>query len=280
MACQHFLWQARYIGCILYGMIDIIQIQNTMVFSSIHRMSTKFINIAFIGSIITGCTPTTTNTPTWSGYVYEEDASGLNSMRNPLLRLLDTNGTELTTATAPYTSTPHYLHLEIEESWQANSAILEISNESSYPTIWAGTIPSGVSNSWLSGALFAFNKEFMQDYANSFMGNDFVIDWENTSQLWGQPLRRNEWNSQENDMEIHVYDAEHNEIPVFVFDQTDFGLITTDTSNGITWFFSWNIPAGNILLEVLHNGTSTQTLYPTAGGDIISAQFYALESIP
>lgn len=208
----------------------------------------------------------------WNGYLYLENADGFDPLPNGTMTLYDRNGAFLMDSTQPYSGTAHYHNFALTEDLLGLEISLFIQSPNTYPIVWNGTIPNA-SSSWLSGALFAPEEIFIQEYFANFDVND-NIQWNDTAvQLWGQPLIPEDWK----DIAISVIDGNGETVEVYSFAQVD-NFITNDTSSGIQWFFAWNISPGNIEVTITNLSTndSVSTTYPTEGGEIISALFYAL----
>lgn len=222
------------------------------------------------------------DTKTWSGYIYQqtlEVESGLNLLEEGTISIENIDGEEIAeipNATQPYEDTPSYWQFELTNAWLNQEVQIRVEGnpETSLPMLWKTKTPAR-NASWLSGALYTQEIAFTQSYFSTFLPEDITVDFDDktVSHLWGQPLIPEDWT----DVRIRVYGDDNEEVDTFQYHLLENDAISDNTANGITWFFAWNIPAGNIRLEIETSaGDILETVYCSAGGEILSAHFYAL----
>jgi hypothetical protein len=230
--------------------------------------------------LLIACVSDETPLTTWTGYVYQqsiEESNALAQFENGNIDLLDESGLLLAQATKPNEDTPFYWQFELEESQLNRDIAMRISGETTVSMLWKGQTPSTDAN-WLSGGLFTQEIEFTKTYFDAFANGITTVDLNDNSlvHLWGQPLVAEEWIGST----ISVFDGNGEPVDVHAFSQLSNGAITADTSTGVIWFFAWNIVPGEIILEITTaDGQVVSTSYPSQGGDILSATFYALPEV-
>ena len=210
----------------------------------------------------------------WEGYVYSQTETGLEAMPNAFTELYDTDGNFLTSGLVPNGRPSNFNQIILETEWSNQSCILRVGGENNQTIQWTGQIPSGAAT-WIPGALFAIEPTYLNDFLNSFAEPAGVV-LEDAVHLWGEPLYPNEWIG----AEITLMDLEGTEYPIYPYSQLDTGLISSNTSEKIDWFFAWNLPTVPLILTVsMPDGRNTETIYHPKQGDILSALYHTLPTI-
>ena len=208
----------------------------------------------------------------WSGYLYQEDADGFTPLPDATMSLKDQDGTWLMDSELPYSGTAHYHNFALENTWVEQNISVLIQSPTTHTILWNGQLPD-TNASWLPGTLFAPETSFIESYFVNFDSNDEILWSDEVVHVWGQPLIPEDWSN----VQIEIWDGDGTMVEVQTFAQVD-SLISNDTSNGIQWFFAWNLSPGDITITITSNESneSISSHYPTTGGEIISSLFYAL----
>ena len=229
---------------------------------------------------LNACLSQTTPSITWNGYVYQqtlEEDDGLALFDNGTVQLMDLSGNVLAQASNPFEGTPSYWQFDLTQEQLQNEVAIRVSAENTVAMVWRAQTPS-TNATWLSGGLLTQEVDYAQTYFDSFTSEitDVDVTDDTVVHLWGQPLIGADWAN----VTIEVFDGEGESAEVFTFTQLSNGSLTSDTSSGVTWFFAWNLVPGDIEVRVTTElGESASTVYPTQGGDIVSAMFYALPEV-
>ena len=210
----------------------------------------------------------------WEGYVYTQTETGLEALPNAFTELYDIEGTLLTTGIVPNGRPSNFNQLILEDGWADQPCTLRVGGDESQTIQWAGRIPTGAAT-WIPGAVFGIEPSFLNAFFNSFAEPAGVI-LEDAVHLWGEPLYPTEWIG----AEFLLIDIDGTEYPIYPYSQLDTGLISSNTTEKIDWFFAWNLPAKPLILTVsMPDGRSIETTYHPKQGDILSALYYTLPSV-
>ena len=202
--------------------------------------------------------------------MFEQTSDGMIPLEEAMVELIDESGIFIDTGTTPSGRPNHFKRLILEEDMLSQPIELRISSPTTTSILWNGTTPS-VSGTWLPGGLFSIEQNFGFEFLNTF-ADTVDVELTGSIHLWGEPFRSEEWT----DVMISLSD-ETQEYPIYTFSQLPNGLISTNTDNGIDWFFAWNLPATALYLTVeTSDGQVVETIYHPEEGDLISALYYAL----
>lgn len=210
----------------------------------------------------------------WEGYVYTQTETGLEALPNAFTELYDIDGTLLTTGIVPSGRPSNFNQLLLDEEWSGQPCTLRVGGDDSQVIQWAGRIPTGAAT-WIPGAIFGIEPTYLDAFLNSFAEPAGVV-LNDAVHLWGEPLYPNEWVG----AEFLLSDFNGTEYPIYPYSQLDTGLISSNISEKIDWFFAWNLPTEPLILTVsMPDGRSTETIYHPTQGDILSALYHTLPTV-
>ncbi|MEC7986172.1 MAG: hypothetical protein VX278_13490 [Myxococcota bacterium] len=207
---------------------------------------------------------------TWSGNVYTLTDGQLETAEDGTVELLDLNDSLLYQSQAPYTDSPHYHEFTIDSEHAKQDAIFRVTATGSNPTLWRSTIPETTSI-WLNGSLYSIHSQYAQNLLNSLSLNPQDLTTSEVVHLIGRTDVPEEWMG----ISLSVLAGDGTEQPVrsYYYDDAGF-LLPADSSTAIDLFVAINLEPGPITLRVSPPGEDTiEIMYPTRGGDIISAVY-------
>ena len=208
----------------------------------------------------------------WEGYLYTQTEDGLVAMPNAFTELYGSDGTLLIEGTVPVGRPSNFNQISLEDEWIGQVANLRVGGEGNQTVQWAGRIPNKAST-WIPGTLFGVNPEYLMTFLRSFAEPAEVTLENDGIHLWGEPLEPTSWV----DSTITLKDSDGTDYPIYQYSQLDTGLISTNISEKVDWFFAWNLPKRTLTLTVTTpDGQVIDTTYYPQQGDVLSALYYAL----
>ncbi len=205
----------------------------------------------------------------WSGYVYAD----IPSDTAPLLeagtfQVVDLD--DVVVADGVQTSTAGYWDVTVPVGLDV---AVRVDGGAQAATVWRGQTPTGRAY-WLSGALFAFADDTVDDFFDSLDG------WQGLSpqrlsdgdiaHLWGSPLVPDDWAG----ADVTVLDADGNDVAVVLLAYDQDGALIDAGTGPVDFFVAPDLPPGTVTLQVqAADGRALQEQWPARGGDLVSA-FY------
>ncbi|MEC8277009.1 MAG: hypothetical protein VX026_04805 [Myxococcota bacterium] len=222
--------------------------------------------------------PTSSQSYTWGGYLYQRfaDTEELLPVDNATLTLTYSEQNETISAFQPYEDTQGYWQFELYDAAPEEMQI-RIETPNSSPMLWRGQTPASQSI-WLN--LFTHHDDYNSlffEQINTFITDEIQeLSQGEVSHLWGTPLTPDDWIGGEAQT-IHVDDNSSHQVFFFGLDENlELVLLEQPLISPPLYFFSPNIPPGQVLFEFESPTAYGQTDYSTNGGEILSAMYYVL----
>ena len=212
----------------------------------------------------------------WSGYLthYEPKTGDSVYASEATLDMVDLNDTLLITAGQPLSGNPAYYRFE---NIPVQTPIaLRLSGNDLTTMVWQGTTPSG-TGMWLTGSIFTYHSqlhdEFLANVADIKSISIESLKEGEVAHLWGEPLNPQEWSN----VEITATDGDNHSVEVHRFYYDEDGNLAPATDGPVDLFLAFNLMPGLVTLSIIpQTGEIIETIYPTRGGDMLSAIFHAL----
>jgi hypothetical protein len=226
----------------------------------------------------------------WSGYVLVDpvDGSELINMTEGSVTMVDLGGEPIAEATQPYAASPGWwtfadlaVDTEVairvqgpEGGEDAGGDTADSGLPDTLPTVWRGTVPKGPAF-WMYRGLFTLGREAAQATMAAAAELGEVVPGDlsegQVAHLWGQPWDPETWIG----VQVRMVNAYGDEVPVLTLaTDEETGELVLAGDGPVEIFFAFNLLEGESTLEVRSTGGEIQTtVYPTRGGDLLSA-FY------
>lgn len=197
----------------------------------------------------------------WSGYVYRSPEAGEETQLESGSVWFSPDDGEAVEAEQLYDDYPGYWSVEIDPEVPVQ---IRLETETAWPTVWRATTP-GAGASWLSGALFAADMEYMDAWVATLPGTGFaspgdLADGE-VAHLWGSPY----------DSGWDAADVRVNGEPADCFTVADDGTLERVTSGELDYFTAFDLEPGEVTVESGLGGSET---WNVSGGEWIFAFFF------
>lgn len=200
----------------------------------------------------------------WSGFVYASpDTQNGGVLGDKAMTVLpDGDGAEAITADEPYADDyPGYYDASVPPD---SKVTVQLNGGDAYPTVWRGTTPSR-NGRWLSGALFGADREYIAKVIAALplpIGvSPSDLDKKSVVHVWGSPLDAG-WDC----ASVRVAGQS-----ALCFAVADDGSITRVADGEFDWFFAFDIPVGEIVIE---SGLGAEESYSADAGTFIMAHYF------
>ncbi len=233
-----------------------------------------FLLLSLAGCDLLTTTTAADTTVVWAGYVARDpfDGQELTVLSEGSVVFTDLDGAVLVEAEQPYEDAPGWWLAELEPETEV---AIRVGGPDQATMVWRGQTPARTSY-WRYGGLLTRDAAALQEVLEALDPDTTFapLSEGEVVHLWAEPWSPDRWVG----ADISVTDAAGAEAEVITFTEDDSGLLRlADVSDPIVFFAAAGLAPGQAILTVTPAaGPVVTETWPTQGGDLVSALYFAL----